>query len=114
MRRSILTAVCVLGADQIPSLPPEWGPRDPTVFRCHQAPGSWRSSRASALFSGAPDPDSSAKPVLDYPLPGAMHLINSADITFRWRRAQVAAQTAFRIRLLRADGDAGPCAMVAS
>jgi len=45
---------------------------------------------------------------LEYPLDEAMHPINSADITFQWRRAPGAVQpgqTAFRIRFRRFDDD---------
>jgi hypothetical protein len=95
----------VLTGNQIPSLQPEWGQCDPTVFRCFQDPGLSLSSPVSGLFSGASNPDSSAKPVIVYPLAGAMHPINSADITFQWRRAPDGAQTVFRIRLQRANSD---------
>jgi TolB protein len=95
----------VLKGNQIPSLTPEWNGCDPTVFRCFQDPGLSPSSPASGLFGGAPDPDPAAKPVIVYPLDGAMHPINSADITFQWRRGPAAAQTLFRIRLRRANGD---------
>jgi TolB protein len=96
-----------LTGNQIPSLPPDWNQPscDPTVFRCFEAPGSSPSSPASALFGGTPDPDPTSKPVIVYPLDGAMHPINSADITFQWRRAPGAAQTVFRIRLRRVNGD---------
>jgi hypothetical protein len=146
MRRSILTAACVMGAvppacsplpqplgaldpssvmtgaagtsgaggtagsgvltgNQIPTLPPEWNGCDPTVFRCYQDPELSSLSPVSALFGGTSDPDPSTKPVIVYPLDGATHPINSADITFQWRRAPGAAQTAFRIRLQRLNGD---------
>jgi hypothetical protein len=95
----------VLTGNQIPPVPPNWGTCDPTVFRCFQDPGLSLSSPASALFSGAPNPDPATKPVIVYPLSGSMHPINSADITFQWRRVGVDAQTVFRIRLHRANGD---------
>jgi Tol biopolymer transport system component len=95
----------VLTGNQIPSLPPGWGTCDPTVFRCFQDPGLLLSSPASGLFGGALDPDPASKPVIVYPLDGAMHPINSADITFQWRRAPGAAQTVFRIRLQRVNHD---------
>jgi TolB protein len=95
----------VLTGNQIPSLPPEWSACDPTVFRCFQDPGLSPSSPASGRFGGTPDPDPAMKPAIVYPLDGAMHPINSADITFQWRRAQGAAQTVFRIRLQRLNGD---------
>jgi hypothetical protein len=63
------------------------------------------SSPASELFGGASDPDPTAKPVIVYPLDGAMHPINSADITFQWQRGPGVAQTVFRIRLKRLSGD---------
>ncbi|HVU50853.1 MAG TPA: hypothetical protein VHL80_09210 [Polyangia bacterium] len=93
----------MLTGNQIPQLPPEWNGCDPTVFRCYQDPGLSLSSPASGLFGGMPDPAS--KPVIVYPLDGAIHPINLADITFQWRRAPGAAQTLFRIRLQRANGD---------
>src|SRR6516162_5997683 len=67
-----------LTGNQIPSLPPDWNQPscDPTVFRCFEAPGSSPSSPASALFGGTPDPDPTSKPVIVYPLDGAMHPIN--------------------------------------
>jgi hypothetical protein len=95
----------VLTGNQIPSIPAEWGTCDPTVFRCYQAPGLSPSSQVSGLFSGTSDPDPSAKPVIVYPLAGSMHPINLADITFQWRLGPGVAQTVFRIRLQRADGD---------
>ena len=95
----------VLTGNQIPSLPPEWGACDPTVFRCFQDPGLSPSSPASGLFGGTQNPAPASKPVIVYPLDGAMHPINSADITFQWRRAPGAAQTVFRIRLRRANSN---------
>jgi hypothetical protein len=98
----------VLTGNQTPSIPPEWSACDPTVFRCFLDPGLSLSSPASALFSGTPDPDPLAKPMLVYPLAGAMHPINAADITFQWRRAPGAAppaQSVFRIRLQRLNSD---------
>ncbi|HVR03168.1 MAG TPA: hypothetical protein VMT47_13615 [Polyangia bacterium] len=95
----------VVSGNQIPSLPPEWGACDPTVFRCYQDPRLSPSPPPSGLFGGAPDPDAAAKPQIVYPLPGAMHPINLADITFQWRRGPAVAQTVFRIRLRRANGD---------
>jgi TolB protein len=82
-----------------------WGTCDPAVFRCYQDPGLLPSSPASALFGGTPSSDPAAKPVIVYPLDGAMHPINSADITFQWRRAPGGAQTLFRIQLQRLNGD---------
>jgi hypothetical protein len=93
----------VLTGNQTPQLPPEWNGCDPTVFRCFRDPGLSPSSPASALFGGTPDP--TAKPTIVYPLDGATHPINLADITFQWRRAPGAAQTVFRIRLKRLNGD---------
>jgi Tol biopolymer transport system component len=84
--------------------PPEWGPCDPAVFRCFQDPKVPSSPSPASLFSGAGDPDPTQKPVVMYPLPGSMHPINLADITFQWRRAPGVApmgQTLFRIRLQR-------------
>ncbi|HVX97336.1 MAG TPA: hypothetical protein VHK47_20650 [Polyangia bacterium] len=91
--------------NQIPSIPPEWNDCDPNATRCYRDPGVSPSSPVSELFGGAPDPDPAAKPVIVYPLDGAMHPINSADITFQWRRGPAAAQTVFRIRLRRVGGD---------
>jgi hypothetical protein len=91
-----------------PSGPPEWGPCDPAVFRCFQDPKVPSAPSPPSLFSGAADPDPLQKPVVVYPLPGSMHPINSADITFQWRRAPGVApmaQTVFRIRLRRVNGD---------
>jgi hypothetical protein len=95
----------VLTGNQIPQLPPEWNGCDPTVFRCFQDHVSLPSSPVSGLFGGTPDPDPTSKPVIVYPLDGAIHPINLADITFQWRRAPGAAQTVFRIRLQRVNGD---------
>ncbi len=98
----------VITGTQIPSLPPEWGPCDPVAFRCFQDPKVPAAPAPASLFSGAPDPDPAQKPVMAYPLPGSMHPINSADITFQWRRALAVApmaQTVFRIRLRRVNGD---------
>src|SRR5450432_1525793 len=89
----------VLTGNQIPPLTPEWSNCDPTVYRCFQDTGLSLSSPASGLFGGAPDP--LAKPAIVYPLAGSMHAINSADITFQWKRAPGGAQSAFRIRLQR-------------
>jgi hypothetical protein len=90
---------------QIPSLPPEWGTCDPNIFRCFQDPALPASPPVSGLFSGTADPDPTAKPTIIYPLAGSMHPINLADITFQWLRGQTAAQTVFRIRLKRVNGD---------
>jgi hypothetical protein len=99
-------ATGMLTGNQIPSLRPEWNGCDPTVFRCFQdLPASLPSSQVSGLFSGTPEPDPLSKPVIVYPLAGSMHPINLADITFQWRLGPGAAQTVFRIRLQRADGD---------
>jgi WD40-like Beta Propeller Repeat len=95
----------MLTGNQIPSLLPEWTDCDPTVFRCFQDPGLLPSSQVSGLFSGTPEPDPLAKPVIVYPLAGSMHPINLADITFQWRLGLGVAQTLFRIRLQRGDGD---------
>jgi len=95
----------VLTGNQIPSLKPEWSACDPTAFRCFQDPGLSPSSPVSGQFSGTSNPDPTAKPVIVYPLAGSVHPINLADITFQWRRGPDAAQTLFRIRLQRADGD---------
>ena len=95
----------MLTGNQIPSLPPEWSACDPTVFRCFQDPVFSPSSPVSGLFSGTPEPDPLAKPIIVYPLAGSMHPINLADITFQWRLGPGVAQTVFRIRLQRADGD---------
>jgi hypothetical protein len=92
----------VLTGHQILPITPEWNGCDPTVFRCYQDPGLSPSSPASGLFGGALDP--SSKPVIVYPLDGAIHPINLADITFQWRRAPGGAQTVFRIRLRRSNG----------
>jgi hypothetical protein len=75
------------------------------AFRCFQDPGLSPSSPVSGQFSGTSNPDPTAKPVIVYPLAGSVNPINLADITFQWRRALGAAQTLFRIRLQRADGD---------
>ncbi|HEX4406403.1 MAG TPA: hypothetical protein VH560_16305, partial [Polyangia bacterium] len=95
----------VLTGNQIPSIKPEWSACDPTAFRCFQDPALSPSSPVSGQFSGTSNPDPTAKPVIVYPLAGSVHPINLADITFQWRRAPAAAQTLFRIRLQRADGD---------
>jgi WD40-like Beta Propeller Repeat len=91
---------------QIPSLIPEWGACNPAVLRCFQDPTLTPSSPVSGQFSGTPDPDPTAKPTIVYPLPGSMHPINLADITFQWKRGLAATQTLFRIRLRRLSGDA--------
>src|ERR1700690_1241725 len=92
---------------QIPAIPPEWGPCDPApaVVRCFQDLKVPSSPAPSGLFSGAADPDPLKKPVVMYPLAGSMHPINLADITFQWLRALDVAQTVFRIRLRRGNGD---------
>jgi TolB protein len=129
MRRFILTAACVLAAVQVACTPLRqpigaiapgssstgtagtsgtgvWSPScDPAVFRCFQDPESSPSSPVSALFGGTPSSDPATKLAIVYPLDGAMHPINSADITFQWRRAPGGAQTVFRIRLQRLNGD---------
>ena len=94
-----------LTGNQIPPLKPEWSACDPMAFRCFQDPGLSPSSPVSGQFSGTSNPDPTAKPVIIYPLAGSVHPINLADITFQWRRGPAAAQTLFRIRLQRADGD---------
>jgi hypothetical protein len=78
----------------------------PGVLRCFQDPALSPSSPASGQFSGTPNPDPAASPVIVYPLSGSLHPINLADITFQWRRGPDAAQTLFRIRLKRLSGDA--------
>jgi hypothetical protein len=91
---------------QILSLPPEWTGCDQPTHRCYQDPSLSLSSPASELFGGTIDP--AAKLSFVYPLDGAMHPMNSADITFQWHRGQAAApvvQTIFRIQLHRANGD---------
>jgi hypothetical protein len=95
-----------LTGTQIPSFPVKWGTCNPAALRCYQDPGLSPSSPVSGLFSGLPDPDPNATPVIVYPLAGSMHPINLADITFQWRRGPAAAQTIFRIRLKRVSGDA--------
>jgi hypothetical protein len=95
---------------QIPALPPDWGNCNPAVFRCFQDPAVPALPPVSGLFSGSPDPDPANKPSVVYPLPGSMHPINLADITFQWHRAPgvaqtVSPQTVFRIRLQRGNGD---------
>jgi hypothetical protein len=93
----------ILGT-QIPALTPEWGACD-AGFRCFQDPKLPSAPAPSSLFSGAPDPDPAQKPVVVYPLAASIHPINLADITFQWRRAPDVAQTVFRIRLRRVNGD---------
>jgi hypothetical protein len=90
---------------QIPSLKAEWGACNPAVLRCYQDPALSPSSPVSGLFSGLPDPDPNATPVIVYPLAGSMHPINLADITFQWRRGPGAAQTLFRIRARKLSKD---------
>ena len=94
-----------LTGTQIPALPPEWNDCNPNVLRCYQDPQLSVSSPVSALFSGSANPDPAAKPVIVYPLASSMHPINLADITFQWQRGPADAQTLFRIRLARANGD---------
>ncbi|HVZ71544.1 MAG TPA: hypothetical protein VHJ20_04140 [Polyangia bacterium] len=97
-----------LTGTQIPDIPPEWNGCDPTgvnVVRCYQDPKVPSSPPPPGLFSGTADPDPTRKPVLVYPLAGSMQPINLADITFQWRRAPDVAQTIFRIRLSRINGD---------
>jgi hypothetical protein len=91
---------------QIPSLTPEWTACNPNALHCFQDPALSPSSPVSGQFSGTQDPDPAATPVIVYPLPGSLHPINLADITFQWRRGPAAAQTLFRIRLERLSGDA--------
>jgi hypothetical protein len=97
-----------ISGTQIPWLPPEWTACDSSsnAFRCFQDPALPSSPPPAGSFSGAPDPEPTQKPVIVYPLPGSIHPINLADITFQWRRAPDAAQTLFRLRLARANGDA--------
>jgi hypothetical protein len=78
----------------------------PGVLRCFQDPALSPSSPVSGQFSGSPNPDPAATPVIVYPLSGSLHPINLGDITFQWRRGPDAAQTLFRIRLKRLSGDA--------
>jgi hypothetical protein len=90
---------------QTPDLPPEWGNCNPAVFRCFQDLAVPASPPVSGLFSRVPDPDPLSKPIVVYPLAGSMHPINLADITFQWRRGPGVAQTVFRIRFRRGNGD---------
>ena len=55
-------------------------------------------------WAAPPDPLADDKPQLRYPLPGSLHPINLADVTFQWRSAR-AMSSYYRIRL--AAGDAG-------
>jgi Tol biopolymer transport system component len=94
-----------LTGTQIPPLPPEWGTCNPNVLRCFQDPGLPASPPVAGLFSGTADPDPTHKPTIVYPLGGSIHPINLADITFQWLRRPAVAQTVFRIRLRRINGD---------
>jgi Tol biopolymer transport system component len=57
-------------------------------------------ARASTLFDGPPDQNPDNKPVIVYPLDGAMVPVNlPAPITFQWKRGPNAVQTLFHIHL---------------
>jgi hypothetical protein len=79
----------------VPTLPPEWN----CGTNCFADPSVAAAGSPAGKFTGPVDATPVNQPALVYPLPGSMHPINLADITFHWRRGPGASQTLFRIRL---------------
>jgi hypothetical protein len=80
---------------------PEWN-CGPTCYRAPEVPAA---PDPAARFAGPADAAAADKPVIIYPLTGAMYPVNLSDLTVHWRRTPGAMQRLFRIR---ATGVPGP------
>jgi hypothetical protein len=89
------------GATNSPGpLVPEWN-CGPTCYRAPEIPAT---PNPVIRFGGTADLSVANRPVIVYPLAGALYPVNLADITFQWRRAAVGTQHLFRIRVTGSSG----------